>query len=177
MGTQSGLTNVTIYTDASHCQETKVAGVAYWARDDSNRWDGATSFTDVPQSSDAEVMALVWAVQKVRRARAFKDARLILTSDCLTALEFLSGIRQHTLSARSLAARGVFRDLTKDVAVKFNHVKGHSKHDGARSYINSLVDKRARAVMRAARGNWKLPLVGAVHSEQLNPGQNAQTGE
>lgn len=92
--------NVTIFTDASYCHETRAAGGAFWARDDKHRLQSSFRIGGATQAHEAELItscrAIVMVMKSVDIGAKLREgpARLILVVDCLfvkQALEWREG--------------------------------------------------------------------------------------
>lgn len=149
---------ITIYTDASHCQQTQKAGWACWikfAPDGVIERSGAMKMT-APDSTAAEMMAIANALAIVKRRLAPADAVLLVNTDSMNAINRITGrtSKQAKKKCKHLQALAdVINDLVPEgCELRMKHVKAHNgTKDGKRSYINNRVDKAARKALRLAR--------------------------
>ena len=157
--------NLTVFTDASFCPKTHVAGGAFWVIYGNHEvFKGCLRMKAVDHSSEAELRTSIQAVGCALRDPAVKKwletltgLRIILVVDALStkqeierekgprhpmAIKFVDYIRKHAIDLR------------------INHVKGHTSGREGRDYVNRWCDKFARKTMREAR---------AAHLLSLNP--------
>lgn len=130
----------TVITDASWCPETKVGGWACWIAADgvsSQGFSGPIPDRVVDSSGQAELFAAGVGVKIA--LENFGASQILLQSDCLQV--------EHVL--RDPAKRSQY--FPQGVRLHFRHVKGHTKHEGARFWVNRWCDKHAKGHMREAR--------------------------
>lgn len=151
---------VTIYTDASVCMDTGVAAYAVWAKDsDSLSLQKAGAFKQSMRCSTyaalcaiANGVALVLHALKNRYAG--RDVLLVIVTDsegAKIAIDKYRGAAATISTNQRRVVDAIFDSLPNNVSLKVNKVKAHSTRDGKRSYVNSVVDRECRTVMRAAR--------------------------
>lgn len=148
--------NLTVFTDASFCSYTHIAGGAFWViYGDHEVLKGCFVMRDVATSSEAELLTSIHAV-----GRALKDTdvrewmktltglRVILVVDALSTKQEIErpGGPNHPL-----AIKLVDYVAKHDVDLRINHVKGHTDGQQGRDYVNRWCDKHSRRVMREAR--------------------------
>jgi ribonuclease HI len=132
----------TVITDASFCHITKKAGWAAWIRVDGLREPikAYGSFKrKVSTSINAEKMAAINGVYLAVKHGA--DA-VLLQSDCLSVVHLIDG----TTKKQSLKTEwdGLLRQAgVSGVLLSAKHVRGHTKIDDARSYVNRWCDTHA----------------------------------
>lgn len=146
--------NYTVFTDASYCVKSRVAGYAYWSRDTDIKLAHSTAEGDVDNSTVAEVRAIVWAVHDIGKSVDLKGRLVIIVSDCLPALEFLEhGPRKKLSGPQFEKARKHLMRMKKSVGfdLKFNHVKGHAGRGTPRNWVNAHCDSECRKQMRRLR--------------------------
>lgn len=156
---QQQIENVTLFTDASVCHDTKAAGGAFWARDAKHNASGSYVIQDVTEAHDAEVAAACMAIfnlaqheqlgASLRRGAA---VRLILVVDCLAVKRALEGERQKLCPPVQKMVAAV-QQLRGELGflLKVNHVKAHSGTKKARNWVNDWCDKEARKRMKEGR--------------------------
>lgn len=140
----------TVITDASFCDKSKVAGWAAWIRVDgiNDPIKRYGSFRTMPQTStDAEMLS---AINGIWIAKQFGANGVLLQTDCLSVVHLIDGttIKRKTKDRwiRYLASAGIL-----DIDLRAKHVRGHTKVDDARSYVNRWCDRNAKMAMREAR--------------------------
>lgn len=128
---------VTVFCDASHCHETSAAGAAVWIKygDQGKTIEYAWSFT-CEDSNAAELKALEKGVEILLHQVEINSKFVILTSDCIGALE--------KVDIEPLKQQGARH-------VKLKHVKGHTSGDDPRSKVNRWCDKIAKSKMQERR--------------------------
>lgn len=148
---------ITLFADASFCQNTKAAGIAIWARDADKycRRSKALTFA-VDSASQAEGIALGTAILFVLREFSYQPGdRLSIQSDCLSALDLFAENpkRKKPLPGCEAALRSrVLQEVQRaGVTLCPKHVKGHEGTKDARSAVNTWCDEQARSRMREAR--------------------------
>jgi hypothetical protein len=152
--------NITVFTDASFCHQTKAAGGAFWARATDVKASDSFSFRGAQQSHDSEVMVACEAILRIAQHPELgkmltlgPKTRLVLVIDCLTVKQVLGDGSPGKLcpDARGLVTkvRALRRKL--NFWLKVNHVKAHSGQCTPRQWVNSWCDQNARAKMTALR--------------------------
>lgn len=147
------MTFATVITDASFCHETKASAWAAWVRVRSVRYPirASGNFKSVNCQSpfQAELFA---AANGVALAIANGATTILVQTDCLEVVRVFNG-------KRSPLPKGVaqsFGKITKmieqkEVRVTARHVKGHTRRDEPRFYVNRWCDKNAKKHMRTER--------------------------
>ncbi len=161
---------ITLFTDASYCSRTRIGAYAAWAKTDGRTLRRAGVLKEpAANSSLAETMALVNGIHVAIAGMAPPpNARIIAQTDCLTAIEALTGrFRNARTIAQYAAVVEAYRRRveTARVVVEFRHVGGHKGTVTPRNAVNTWCDKECRRLMRAARL--------AAQSPSLDPGQGA----
>lgn len=128
---------VTCFTDASYCDRTGAYGFCIWIRHAGSEpmWI-IKGGVEKSNSTAIERKALEYARDYIADELEVSDKVVVLQSDCLNELE--------SLSINVLREKGAR-------FVKKKHVKAHTKERTNRSYVNRLVDKKARNKMREIR--------------------------
>lgn len=133
----------TVITDASFCPDTKAAGWAVWIAYDGGKIKKYGRFKrDPAHSGQAELWALLNGIAIATRA----GAKLILAqSDCQSALDLVKENPDKVWQALGLVG---LKDRPK---INTKHVEGHTKHAGARYWVNRWCDTGAGSIMREIR--------------------------
>ena len=156
---------ITIYTDASWCQETKIGAWGCWIKyGPGSTINVSSAFKKVAHNS---LLAELWAIANsisvaLKNAPDQEYTHLIVVTDCQGAQQYieraklrsnhLPGMGKKRLDKECLESAKCILNLIPDgLELRANKVKAHSNKDGKRSYINNLVDRAAKAKMRAAR--------------------------
>ena len=109
----------------------------------------------VPNSSLAETMALVNGIHlAIAAMRPPAASKIIAQTDCLAAIEALSGMLRRAQAIRQYAAVvAAYREkvAAAGVVVEFRHVRGHKGTVTPRNAVNTWCDEECRRLMRAAR--------------------------
>ena len=173
--------NVTIYSDASICQQQGIVGWAGWIKSDRGTLlcSGVLK-TRTVDTGISEAMAMVNAMSRAIATGNIADGDLVVIStDNDSVPDILEGkvVRRITHRKRR-NARGNYRRLRKDIAkansqiatisayyrlfiashdlsVRWTHVKGHRGTTDRRAAVNHGCDTRAKAKMRQARSALK----------------------
>lgn len=155
-----GINNITVFSDASFCSDSKAGGGAFWARGDDHKTQDAFPLTGALQSHDAEVMAACQAVLHIadhpelgKELVKGKSTRVVLVVDCLTVKHVLTEAHSVNLSpaARKLVNEVLQLQKRLKFFLKVNHVKGHSGTASARQWVNNWCDRSSREKMRELR--------------------------
>ncbi|MCO7567803.1 hypothetical protein NJI34_00155 [Pseudomonas sp. S 311-6] len=152
--------NVTVFTDASFCPETKCAGGAFWARGDAERMNSSFPITGAAQAHEAEIVAACMAIIQMSEDPAFgqllrlgRQTRLVLVIDCLAIRDaFEARIRPSTPIIDQHIARVEALRKEHGFLLKINHVKAHKGKATPRQWVNNWCDKEAKRQMREQRG-------------------------
>lgn len=152
--------NLTIFTDASHCSDNKVAGGAFWSRTEDKYLKHAYAFKDIPYAHEAELITAVCAVNDCLDHTTYADlwapdaekVLIILVVDCLTIKQaFENTITLQNPRIRTMV-RGVLRKArSRGARIKVNHVKAHVGTGKPRNWVNNWCDREAKKKMRALR--------------------------
>jgi ribonuclease HI len=166
--------DVTIFADASHDHNARVAGWGAWIKADgrSSITCGAAMKGRVASAIEAELCALANAMT-VARLRGVLSERCVvmMQSDCLVALAILRSkipdvedrpapgglavdpIKRMKLTRVHLAAVDVVREIVTALGISIvtRHVRAHQP-GGGRQWVNAAVDRIARREMRHRRG-------------------------
>jgi len=142
---------ITLFTDASYCSRSRVAAYAAWAKADGRTVRHSSVLKQPVQTSSlAETMALVNGIHLGPPAAS----KIIAQTDCLGAIQALSGMLRRAEVIRQYAAVvAAYRDkvAAADVVVEFRHVGGHKGTVTPRNAVNTWCDGECRRLMRAAR--------------------------
>lgn len=147
---------ITLFTDASFCNRSRIAAYAAWAKADGRtvRHSGVLK-QPVANSSLAETMALVNGIYlSIAAMRPPAASKIIAQTDCVAAIEALSGMlrRSHTIQQYA-AVVAAYREkiAAAGISVEFRHVSGHKGTATPRNAVNTWCDNECRRLMRAAR--------------------------
>lgn len=153
---------ITMFTDASHCSQTKLAAYAVWAKVNGETIRRSGLFRDkLPDSMIAEAMALVNGIHIVVATLAPPpQSRIIAQTDCLAVIGLLTNpIRRGRTKQKYAAILDRYRSAvsTAQIEVEFRHVASHKGDSTPRNAVNTWCDRECRALMRQARRtpDWK----------------------
>lgn len=147
--------NVTIFADASYCNELRVGGYGFWVACERGKkaGGGRLKTNDVSSSTVAEMMALANALHcAIAHGLVLDNDTVLLQTDCMAAIDAFEG-RRTRLIQQELQIIAFMRKLIEKGKLKltYRHVKGHTGNGDRRSVTNHLCDKRARKGLNAAR--------------------------
>lgn len=151
---------ITIYTDASHCSKTGTGGWACWVKFGKFETIQLSGFfkEQTLDSTEAELKAIANALSVVIRRLQPKEKILVVVTDSAMAIAYImNGVkkpRQRFFDGwqrRTAIAARINAMIPDRCELRVNKVKGHSKEDGARSYVNNVVDKAAYKKLQEAR--------------------------
>ena len=144
---------VTIYSDASYNQRTKLSTYAYYIR--SNKGvikNNGPCPKEVKNITDAETYAAIMALGKAINSIDEIDA-ICINTDCKYVISRLRD--EDTLVSKNpfikdliLRAKGYLEK--ENVSLKMRHVKAHTGGSDVRSWCNEICDKGAKKAMGKA---------------------------
>lgn len=152
--------NITVFTDASFCHQTKAAGGAFWARGNELKVSDSFSFEGADQSHECEVLVACEAILRIARHQGLgsllargPQTRLVLVIDCLTVQQVLGENSATKLCPAARLLVNEVKALQKHLKfwLKINHVKAHSGKGSPRQWVNTWCDENARARMVTMR--------------------------
>lgn len=162
-----GIKFLTIYTDASMCQDTKIGGWACWIKQGPTSWMKLARPFRLPvvDSTDAEMKAILNALVVANKNFTIEPGTIyVVVTDSAIAIQHIQpkgvkskkGRKKHRRRRRKSERYAKLADLINDTIpddceLRVRKVKAHSHKDGKRSYINNLVDRLARQAMREKR--------------------------
>lgn len=147
----NGKRYITINTDASLCQQSNVGAWACHIVFDGFRIRKAAVFKRCPgESTHAEVMAIGNALYYVLQC-----AKQVVIPDIIVINCDNKGVKSYIYNrveaAKVLELLQAVKKAYKQPTISFRHVKGHSKGDTPRKYLNNWCDEQAGKLMREAR--------------------------
>ncbi|HHG4356329.1 hypothetical protein IPC102_09600 [Pseudomonas aeruginosa] len=150
--------NITVFTDASFCPNTRAAGGAVWARGEQIRFQDSFPIRHAAQAHEAEILAVCHAIQKIAEhpelgaeLRKGPMTRLVIVVDCLAVKQaFEQEIRAGQIVKEAIRAAMQLREQL-GFWLKVNHVKAHKGTDTPRQWVNHWCDRHAKAQMRQMR--------------------------
>lgn len=168
---------VTLFSDASVCQERKIGGWAAWLKADRGTLKGGAAFgVKVFDSTMGEAMAVVNGLSVGIANGVIQEGDTVLVqTDNDAVMGVLEGTVRRSLKKemkrrkgrskseveRHVARRNHEIDLVahafsrivenSSIMIRWRHVKGHRGLEDRRSAVNTFCDRTARAQMRSAR--------------------------
>lgn len=151
--------NITVFTDASFCSQTKCAGGALWARGSEIKFQHAFPVQGALQAHEAEILTACNAIQALLEHPEFNQdlskgaaTRLVVVVDCLAVKDAFEQ-KQVRMSRPVAAAIQAVLQIRERLGfwLKVNHVKAHSGTDSPRQWVNHWCDRNAKAQMRQMR--------------------------
>lgn len=132
---------ITVFADASYCHKTRSTGYACWIK---HGLDGRTerfsgNVDNLRNSTEAELHALITALEYVKNFIDYEDKNISVQSDCIPALDRLRK------RVGSVIPSGYQH-------ISFKHVRGHQNSINARSAVNEWCDRTAKERMIELRG-------------------------
>jgi len=169
--------NVTIFSDASLCPETRVGGWAGWIKSDRGVLAIDGEFRDLLiDTTIAEAMAAINSIcYAISRNQIEPGDTLVLATDNNSVMNVLEGRSKRKFRWKDARRRGwtmkehriyinksnsqlnqiasIYKTKVIDagIALRWNHVKGHRGNIDKRSAVNHGCDRRAKTAMRNAR--------------------------
>jgi len=145
----------TVYTDASVCPHTKASAWGAWIKYDGLSFRFSAPFKEIKESvTTAEMAAIACGLFRAKPVVGDRvsDTLFVIVSDCQDAIRKMSNPRAcRTREERDIEAYVRIDSAESGYRLKINKVKGHSRHDGARSAVNDIVHKLALREMRKLR--------------------------
>lgn len=147
---------VSLFSDASHCHETRVAAWAAWAKSERGQVSHAAPFLDrIKQTHQAELGSIVNGVfLVVSRGVALPGDEILVQNDCMRALQLLrGGPKTAKATARDYHMLSMLKKFTTDneLLIRCKHIRAHAGTGTPGYYVHDLVDKMARSNMRHER--------------------------
>ena len=148
------VSNLTLFTDASHDPQTGDTGGGYWAVFDGERVCGGLRKRGIPTSNEAEIRVACGAIKSVLRHPKVINwltevdvLQIILVVDCLG----IKAAFENPKAKKCYPLTGEVRQLLQErgVHLKVNHVKGHAGGYQPRDWVNRWCDKKAREARRS----------------------------
>jgi len=145
---------VTVYTDASVNPHDKLGGWGVWCRASDGRHvnRGTIPPEACLDSSTAELYAIVAGVREARR-RWPKAAGIYIRSDNREAVDCVNGKYSRCPIMRRLVA--AFTRELGELSFNAKWVKGHSKTQSVKAYVNSVCDRLAKGGRKQAERTGK----------------------
>lgn len=123
---------VTVFTDGSHCPETKAWGIGIWIRyAEESPVELSYGGIGMDNCSEVETEALSEAVAHLLETYDLTNKVVVIQSDALGVLQ-----KMQLAIKQQLAAAGA-------KYVKLKHVKGHASGRTPRTAVNKIVDRLA----------------------------------
>lgn len=165
---------ITIYTDASVDHDTQTGGWACWikrAPGESGLFSGIFK-QPVKCTTDAELRAIANGLAHAIKLYTPEKMIIVVVTDSESAQHYLNFFARGIIGKRKKKRKNngknrskqrklnpALLELSKKILslvppgcqLRVNKVKGHASQDGARSYVNNMVDRAARAAMRSAK--------------------------
>jgi ribonuclease HI len=180
---------VTLFSDASMCHHRMVGGWAAWLKCNRGTMRAGAPFSvRVRDTAMAEAMAVVNGMAiGLRDGLVLDGDEILVQTDNDSVMSVLLGTavrrtrtelkrrrgRSRSQIKRDVAVRNdeiravasVFSRMTstRDLTIRWRHVKGHRGKEDARSAVNTYCDVTARDHMRAARRRTDLKSVSDRH--------------
>ncbi|HDR9086283.1 ribonuclease HI [Burkholderia vietnamiensis] len=144
---------VTIIADASWDPQTRAGGYGYWAVSLRGRHSGGGAFKSLVLNNNvAEMMAVMNGLHMAfARQIACPGDTILAQTDCQAAILAFEGKRSLNLDER-MVVEGLKTMLeVKQATIQFRHVKGHTRGEKPRLWVNNRCDALAKTGMREAR--------------------------
>jgi ribonuclease HI len=147
--------NVTAFSDASFCEETKAAAWAGWVKSDRGRvYKGGVIRTIVVSSNEAEFCALANTLALAEKGGLLEIGdRMIAQTDNRRVQSVLTGVANFHLTQCEHEVVNWVQNRVKRLSLRFvvRHVKGHHGSVTPRNAVNTVCDAIARQHMRRER--------------------------
>lgn len=142
---------VTINTDAGIHPSGKGA-YAFWIKMDERTVKRSGVLKEIPiDSGQAEMMCIINAIHIAKKHREFFTSDVVvINTDSLAAIHAFTN-QPHNVKQKYKTLRWAYIELTRGLKqdITFKHVKGHSKGDSPREYINNWCDKEVRKIYKS----------------------------
>lgn len=157
---EMNITNLTVFTDASFCSDTKAGGGAVWARGDGDNRLSLSYHVEAPSSNAAEIIAACKGILAVAEHPPMlamlaqgPRTRLVLVIDCLGVRQAFEEGSASLKDPRvaSVVAQVKALQVQHGFFFKINHVPAHKGASTPRSWVNEWCDKEAKKRMRWMR--------------------------
>ena len=146
--------HVTIFTDASFCQDTRVCAFGYYIVNSQGRREGARGLNVRPHyPHEAEALAIANALyQAIKYKMVYVNGKVLVRTDSTRAIEVFK--KQVTdLTWHEERALNYFLKVCKsnNLQYDFVHIKAHSGVDTPEKYAHDKCDRFALKKMRILR--------------------------
>lgn len=161
---------ITIYTDASFYFKTKTGSWRAWIKNapgETALHSGAFKEGGIQSSNEAELKAIANGLHMAKKTFSLQQKIIVVVTDSQIAIAYLNlvknGIpkrkgRNGGVSSKPWCqtnldiAKKIWAMVPEGSELRINKVKAHNGNkDGARSYINNLVDRAAKTKIREMR--------------------------
>lgn len=137
--TEKKLRLITITTDASFFHTFNVGSFAFWIKSDDFTIKKSGLFKNkVENCHCAEIQCILNAIYVIRNMNTEK---VIINTDSKIAIDILSGKQNKSISVDYYTT---FLSLSKNKNISLRHVKGHTRQQGAKYYVNDWCDNEAK---------------------------------
>lgn len=145
---------VTIFTDASFCQDTRVCAFGYYIVNSQGRREGARSLNVRPHyAHEAEALAIANALyQAIKYSMVYVNGNVLIRTDCERAINVFTK-QVNDLTWHEERALNYFLKVceSNNLQCSFIHIKGHSGINTPAKYAHDKCDKFALKKMRILR--------------------------
>ncbi len=168
------MNGMTCFSDAAFCAQTQSCGWGGWAICDlwgSRRFYGGIVTSHLLNANEAELAAMAALLTRLsQNSELHGIRRIVLQSDSIAALSALYSVdkaaiwsgsghhkdvaqpqRRITMSPFERRTAKDIRSVVEDRVLVLRHVKGHSKIDTGRKWVNAQCDAEARRQMQQRR--------------------------
>jgi len=147
---------VTVNTDASYLDETKIGAYAFWIFGNEGKKQAAGVFKSLIDPKGGPLVCEILAIGNATYQLELLGYRfdiLIINTDCKHAAEFFCNPHD-TGTLATNAAKHQFKRLIKKMKAKFQfrYVPAHASNMEGRGYVNEWCDLASRNARRAAEG-------------------------
>lgn len=159
--------NITINTDASYCNSTKVGGYAFWITTNIGRYKKYGELKNTTNNStEAELKAIANSLEYLKRLGFVDITKVYINTDSLGAITSINN-SINNLNGQSVLCKYIVKtmyDIVRQSNLRltrlglkniFNlrHVKAHNYTGSRRTYVNEWCDEHAKISMRNLRNN------------------------
>jgi ribonuclease HI len=171
---------VSIFADASFDPQTRAGGFGCWMKSQRGGHSAGGPFKSRARNSGiAEMMACLNAVHVAFvKQIAFPGDEILIQTDCQAAILAFEGKRVLQEDERIIADGMATIAQIKQVRIRFRHVKGHTKGDQPRLWVNNHCDalaKQGKSEAKAMHKTKPLPNLIEVPARRVkSPDERSQ---
>ncbi len=142
---------ITIYTDASYCNQTSTGTYAFFGKTNKGTAKGSGI---CPEEIDSSFYAEFWAIYKCVEASLKKFPEItgfFVNTDCLQICHLFWPFKNTNPQFKVRQMKKKVEGLVKDRWVRFKHVKAHVRGGDNRNDLNNWMDNECHKLLQKTK--------------------------